>query len=170
VDALATDLKAMGALPPLAPVVGLSTRVRLARDYYVRVDTNDYSVDPRMIGRLVDVSASLTRVIVTCEGVVVADHARSWAHRIVSTDPAHVRTAQVLRAAFGAQRTARELAAAQGGRHHQDGTAVTLRALPDYDTLFGVDFTDPPATGHDDGADSAPIPDRPGQVIDRPAS
>ena len=35
-------------------------RVRLARDYYVRVDTCDYSVDPRVIGRFVDVAASPT--------------------------------------------------------------------------------------------------------------
>ena len=30
-------------------------------------------------------------------------------------------------------------------RHHSDGHAVALRALPDYDALFGVDFN-PPAT------------------------
>jgi hypothetical protein len=28
-------------------------------------------------------------------------------------------------------------------RHHTDGHPVTLRALPDYDALFGVDFTNP---------------------------
>ena len=57
----------MTALPPIAPVVGLANRVRLARDYYVRVDTNDYSVDPQVIGRFVDVTASPTRVVVTCD-------------------------------------------------------------------------------------------------------
>ena len=131
----------MTALPPVAPVVGLANRVRLARDYYVRVDTNDYSVDPRVIGRLVDVSATPTRVSVTCDGVVVAAHERCWAHRVVVTDPAHVATAKGLRAAFSADRAARERAARQGGRHHEDGTTVMLRALPDYDALFGVDFT-----------------------------
>jgi hypothetical protein len=30
----------------------LTHRIRLARDYYVRVDANDYSVDPRVIGRV----------------------------------------------------------------------------------------------------------------------
>ena len=29
------------------PAVGLTNRVRLGRDYYVRVAGNDYSVDPR---------------------------------------------------------------------------------------------------------------------------
>jgi transposase len=146
VDALAVDLAAMGVLPPLAPVVGLAKRVRLARDYYVRVDTNDYSVDPRMIGRLVDVSASTTRVQVTCEGMIVAEHARCWAHRVVITDPAHVSTARTLRAAFGAER---DRAARQDARRHEDGTPVILRALPDYDALFGVDFTPTPDPGVD---------------------
>ncbi|NLT57209.1 MAG: IS21 family transposase, partial [Actinomycetales bacterium] len=38
------DRAAMVDLPPLAPVVGLRGRVRLSRDYYVRVASNDYSV------------------------------------------------------------------------------------------------------------------------------
>jgi len=145
VDALGVDLAAMTALPPVAPVVGLANRVRLGRDYYVRLDTNDYSVDPRMIGRLVDVAATPTAVTVTCEGVVVAEHERCWAHRVVISDPAHVAIAKGLRAAFSADRAARERAARQGGRHHDDGTVVMLRALPDYDALFGVDFTPNPA-------------------------
>ena len=150
IDALATDLAAMTALPPLAPAVGLTNRVRLARDYYVRVDTNDYSVDPHVIGRLVDVHASPTRVVVTCDGSVVADHARCWAHRVVVTDPAHVSAAATLRAAFNKAKAAREdaarRAAGQGVRHHDDGTAVPLRALHEYDALFGIDFdpTQPP--------------------------
>ena len=145
VDAVGVDLAAMTALPPLAPMVGLANRVRLARDYYVRVDTNDYSVDPRVIGRLVDVSATPTRVNVTCDGMVVAAHERCWAHRIVVSDPAHVATAKGLRAAFSADRAARERAARHGGnRHHDDGTTVMLRALPDYDALYGVDFTPAP--------------------------
>ena len=47
VDLLETDTPAMLALPPVDPPVGLTHRVRLGRDYYVRVDTVDYSVDPR---------------------------------------------------------------------------------------------------------------------------
>jgi hypothetical protein len=42
-------------LPPVGPAVGFTDRVRLPRDYYVRVLGNDYSVDPRWIGRFVDV-------------------------------------------------------------------------------------------------------------------
>jgi hypothetical protein len=35
---------------------------RLARDHYIRLDSNDYSVHPAAIGRRVEVSADLARV------------------------------------------------------------------------------------------------------------
>ena len=38
-------------LPPVAPVTGWRLATRLPRDHYVRVDSNDYSVDPSVIGR-----------------------------------------------------------------------------------------------------------------------
>src|SRR3954470_586725 len=78
VDLLATDRQALTVLSPVAPVVGLMQRIRLARDYYVRVDTCDYSVDPRVIGRFVDVTASPTTVEAFCDGQLVARHDRSW--------------------------------------------------------------------------------------------
>jgi transposase len=61
VDLLAADKAAMLPLPPVAPAVGWVNRVRLGRDYYVRVDSCDYSVDPAVIGRFVDVHADLAR-------------------------------------------------------------------------------------------------------------
>ena len=68
VDLLVADRAAMLPLPPVPPVVGWVNRVRLGRDYYVRVDSNDYSVDPAVIGRFVDVSADLARVEVSTPG------------------------------------------------------------------------------------------------------
>src|SRR4051812_8946876 len=79
VDLLETDRQAMTVLPPVDPQVGLTQRIRLARDYYVRVDTNDYSVDPRVIGRFVEVTASPSTVEAVCDGQIVARHAPSWA-------------------------------------------------------------------------------------------
>ncbi len=73
-------------------------------------------------------------MLATCDGQVVADHERCWADRVTITDPAHVATAKTLRAAFAADRAARER-----GRTHTDGHPVQMRALPDYDALFGVD-------------------------------
>ena len=156
-QALAADRAAMVALPATAPVVGHQLRVRLGRDYYVRVDGNDYSVDPRAIGRFVDIVTTPTRVVVTCPstgssiaagtgtgagagGQVVADHVRCWARHQSITDPAHVVRAKELRADFAVVRAAREQAARAQVRYQEDGHPVMLRALPDYDALFGVHF------------------------------
>jgi transposase len=149
VDLLETDRQAMTMLPPVDPQVGLAHRIRLARDYYVRVDTNDYSVDPRVIGRFVEVTASPTTVDVFCDGQLVARHDRSWARHGVITDPVHVATAHQMRLALAEQRRAQHGAqqrTPQGPapRRHSDGHPVALRALPDYDALFGVDFTPTP--------------------------
>ena len=65
-------------LPPVAPVTGWRLSTRLARDYYVRVDANDYSVDLAVIGRTVEVAAGLEEVTVTCGGRQVARHLRCW--------------------------------------------------------------------------------------------
>ncbi len=103
---IAEDIAAMRVLPPVAPVVGTSTRVRLGRDYYVRIASNDYSVNPTVIGRFVDVHASLTQVVVSCAGAVVATHVRCWAVRQTITDPTHVAVAGELRTAYQARTTA----------------------------------------------------------------
>jgi len=145
VDLLETERPAMLTLPPVAPPIGLQQRVRLARDYYVRVDTVDYSVDPRCIGRFVDVTASPWEVTVRCDGQLVACHERSWAKLGTVTDPDHRAAAAQMRQALADQRQRRRAAI----RQHADGHPVTLRALPDYDLLFGVDF---------DPADPATVP------------
>lgn len=142
-DVLDRDLAAMTVLPPIPPVTGLVNRVRLARDYYVRVDANDYSVDPRAIGRLVDVTATLSRVIVVCDGRTVADHERCWARHAVITDPGHVQIARGLRSSFSAAKRDRERALRAG----PPNPGVVFRDLPDYDALFGVDFSVDPHAG-----------------------
>jgi transposase len=139
VDLLETDYLAMLPLPPLDPPIGLTSRIRLARDYYVRVDGCDYSVDPQVIGRLVDVTASPVEVVVFCQGRVVARHARCWARHQVITDPQHKATAAQMRRDLATER--RQVELRQTARRHGHGHVVALRALPDYDALFGVDFT-----------------------------
>jgi hypothetical protein len=146
VDLWPSDRAGMVALPPVAPVIGLTGRVRLGRDYYVRVDANDYSVDPRAIGRFVDWIATPVRVVATCAGQVVAEHDRSWTAGATITDPQHRATAKLLRAELAERRAAGHPAT----RSHPDGHVVALRVLPDYDALYGVDFdpglTTSPAT------------------------
>ena len=43
IELLDADRAAMLPLPPVPPAVGWVNRVRLGRDYYVRIDSNDYS-------------------------------------------------------------------------------------------------------------------------------
>lgn len=126
VDRLEADKAAMLALPPVPPAVGWVNRVRLGRDYYVRMDSNDYSVDPAVIGRLVDVTADLTRVEARHHGRRVAVHDRVWARGQTITDPAHLAAAKVLREQFQRPRT--PLA---------DNDAMS-RDLADYDRAFGL--------------------------------
>lgn len=146
---VAADIAGMGVLPPVAPVTGTSTRVRLSRDYYVRIASNDYSVDPRVIGRLVDVHADIEAVTVTCAGTLVATHARCWAARQTITDPAHVAVAAELRTAFKARTGATRGPAASSG----PGAPVGLRALSDYDDIFALTSRRGADADSDTGAD-----------------
>jgi transposase len=145
VDRWPAERAAMVALPPVAPQVGLTGRVRLGRDYYIRVEANDYSVDPRAIGRFVDWIATPARIVASCAGQVVADHDRSWTNGVTITDPQHRALAKLLRAELAERRAAQRPAT----RNHPDGHVVALRALPDYDALYGVDF-DPRPDEHGD--------------------
>ena len=128
VDLVDADRAAMLALPPIPLHLGWRNKIRLGRDYYVRLDTNDYSVDPAVIGRMVDVAADLERVRVRADGRIVAEHPRVWARGTTITDPAHVQTAAWLRKQFQQPHAA---AAAAAG----DDLA---RDLSDYDRAFGL--------------------------------
>jgi len=130
------DVAAMGALPPVAPTVGARERVRLGRDYYVRIAGNDYSVDPTVIGRFVEVAADLDQVTITCAGRAVGAHLRCWSTHQTITDPAHVVTADRLRTAFKARTTA--MRGPTSGRTTGVGAVVGVRALSDYDDLFAL--------------------------------
>lgn len=125
-DLIDADRAGMLALPPVLLHLGWRNRIRLPRDYYVRLDTNDYSVDPTVIGRMVEVSGDLERVKVRLDGRVVADHARVWARSQTVTDPVHLATAAALRHRFRQPhpRTA-----------EHDGM---VRDLADYDRAFGL--------------------------------
>jgi hypothetical protein len=126
IDLVEADRAAMLPLPPIPLHLGWRNEIRLGRDYYVRLDTNDYSVDPTMIGRMVEVAADLDRVRVRSEGRIVAEHVRVWARGATVTDPVHVGTAAWLRKQFQQPRAV----AASG-----DDLA---RDLADYDRAFGL--------------------------------
>lgn len=96
-ERVTADKQAMLTLPPVAPATGWRSFSRLARDHYIRLDSNDYSVHPGVIGRRVEITADLDRVTVSCEGRAVAGHERIWAHHQTLSDPAHVAAAKALR-------------------------------------------------------------------------
>jgi transposase len=134
VERVAADTAAMLALPPLAPVTGWRSSGRLPRDFYVRVDGNDYSVHPSVIGRRIEVVTDLDRVRAYCDGRIVADHERRWCKHQSMTLPEHEAAAKALRRErIGLVRPAPEPA---------PGAEVEIRCLDDYDTALGVSGLD----------------------------
>src|SRR5215471_8974974 len=127
-DLIEADRAAMLPLPVIPPPLGWCHHVRLGRDYYVRLDASDYSVDPAMIGRLIEVTAGLDRVRASTDGRVVADHARVWARGRTVTDPAHLQTARRLREELRQPRPALP--------------GDLARDLADYDRAFGLTTAD----------------------------
>jgi hypothetical protein len=106
------------------PLTGFSSRVRLPRDYYVRVASNDYSVNPQAIGRFVEVHADLDPL----RGTGCRDSPAVLGRGQTITDPAHVETARVQRRAFQSAAAA--------------GLDAALRDLAEYERAFGVVFED----------------------------
>jgi transposase len=128
-DRVEADRHAMLSLPPVAPATGWRNSTRLPRDHYIRLDSNDYSVHPAVIGRRIEVIADLARVRVLCDGRVVADHERVWAKHQTISDPEHVAAARLLRRErFSVVRPPAD-------------TEVQIRSLTDYDTALGIDGT-----------------------------
>jgi transposase len=126
-DRIVADKAAMLPLPPVAPATGWRLSLRLPRDYYVRLDGNDYSVHPSVIGRRIEVIADLDRVRAFCDGRVVADHERIWARHQSIADPEHVTVAKRLRLErIGLLRPVAE-------------PEVEVRCLADYDAALGLD-------------------------------
>jgi transposase len=127
VERLDADRQAMLTLPPVPPVLGWRNSTRLPRDHYIRLDSNDYSVHPSVIGRRIEITANLDRVRVFSDGRIVADHERVWAKHQTIHDPEHVTAAKALR---------RERLEVVRPVLESD---VEVRRLSDYDALLGLD-------------------------------
>lgn len=127
-ERITADKAAMLALPPVPPATGWRSSLRLPRDHYLRLDSNDYSVHPSAIGRRVEVVADLGRVRAFCDGRLVADHPRIWGWHQTLSDPDHVAAAKALR---------RERVGLL--RPVVAEPDVQIRCLDDYDTALGLD-------------------------------
>jgi transposase len=121
-ERLATERGRMRPLPGRMPETDRRFVTRVPQQPYLRLDTNDYSLDPRAAGRRVEVRAS-QREIVAVElgtGALVASHRRSFAKGLTFTDPAHQRLLDGLR----------------GSRRAGPAVEVELRSLDRYDALI----------------------------------
>ena len=127
---LDADRSAMLTLPPVMPRLGWTASTRLPRDHYVRIGSNDYSVDPIAIGRRIDVHADLTTVTVRWGDRVVGAHDRHWGRHQTITDPIHAAAATAMRLRAGR---------ITGPAPADDD--VQVRSLADYDRAFGLHET-----------------------------
>src|SRR5437773_170159 len=100
-DRLAEELTVMRPLPERMPDVDRRLVTRIAPDPYVRVDTCDYSLDPRLVGRRVELRISRREVLAVCldSGELACCHARSFARHRTLTALEHARALRELRGA-----------------------------------------------------------------------
>lgn len=124
------DRERMRELPPGTPEPVFRIAMRMPQDYYLRVFSNDDSLDASFIGRIVDVVADLDTVWVTHVGVIIATLVRYGPRELVVTD--HVNAA---RAAL-----ARHNVRTQNFHGPEPGEAVQVRVLDAFYEIFGVDL------------------------------
>ena len=94
IDRLIEERAVMRALPEREPDVDRRWMVRVAPDPYLRFDTNDYSLDPDLVGRRVEVRASQREItaVVRDTGELACRHERCFAKHRTITALEHART------------------------------------------------------------------------------
>jgi transposase len=90
-ERLAQERSRMRPLPATMPDTDRRVVVRVPPQPYLRVDRNDYSIDPGFAGRRVEVRLSQTQVaaVVLDTGELACRHRRCFAGGLTVTDPAH---------------------------------------------------------------------------------
>jgi transposase len=123
VDLLAEELEAMRPLPEQAPETQRRWVLRVPPDPHVRIDTNDYSLDPGLVGRRVEVTVGQQHVTAVAldSGELACRHQRCFARHRTITALEHAR----------ALRTAR-----RAGRAGRAEIEVQQRPLAHYDALI----------------------------------
>jgi transposase len=121
-ERLASERERMRALPAALPDSDRRWVARVAPQPYLRFDRNDYSLDPRLVGRRVEVRASQSQIIALSldTGELAARHARVFAGGLTFTDPAHQAALEQLR----------------GERRRGPEPEVETRPLARYDALI----------------------------------
>jgi transposase len=121
-ERLAEERARMRPLPARLPDTDRRFVWRIPQQPYLRFDTNDYSLDPRLAGRRVEVRVSQTEVsaVTLDSGELAGRHRRRFARHLTLTDPAHQRELERLRAV----------------RRRGPDVEVELRPLARYDWLI----------------------------------
>jgi transposase len=121
-ERLGEERERMRALPDRLPDPDRRFVLRVAQQPYLRFDTNDYSLDPCLAGRRVEVRVSQSEITAVAldTGELTCRHRRRFARHLTFTDPAHQQ----------------ELERRRGERRRGSDVDVELRPLARYDALI----------------------------------
>jgi transposase len=121
-ERLAEERERMRPLPERMPDADRRFVVRVPQQPYLRFDTNDYSLDPRLAGRRVEARVSQADITAVAldTGELACSHRRRFARHLTFTEPAHQRELERLR----------------GERRRRRDVDVELRPLARYDALI----------------------------------
>jgi transposase len=120
-DRLAEELAVMASLPAEMPDTARRWTMRVAPDPHLRADTNDYSLDPALVGRRVEVIVDQRTVTAVAldTGELACRHARVFARHRTITALEHARALR-----------------AKSTRSVSAETPVEVRPLARYDALI----------------------------------
>ena len=121
-ERLVEERERMRPLPAKLPDSDRRLVTRVPQQPYLRIDRNDYSIDPRFAGLRVEVRVTQTEVIaaVLDTGELACRHRRSFAGGLTFTDPEHQSELDLQRAR----------------RRQRDEVEVEVRPLSRYDELI----------------------------------
>ncbi len=121
-DRLMEERHVMAPLPSPPPDVDRRWVLRVAPDPYLRFDTNDYSLDPALVGQRVEACITDREVLAVAldSGELACRHARSFAKHRTITALEHARTLKTQRAE----------------RRGHGEPVVEVRSLASYDALI----------------------------------
>ena len=112
VDRLAEEMQVMAPLPERMPDTSRRWVMRVPPDPHLRVDTNDYSLDPALVGRRVEVRIDQRSVMAVAldTGEIACQHARVFAKHRTITSLEHARALRAGRESRPVQVEVRPLA------------------------------------------------------------
>lgn len=126
IDRLIEERQVMAPLPARPPDTDRRWALRVPPDPYLRFDTCDYSLDPRLVGRRVEIRVTDREVLAVAldSGELACRHPRSFAKHRTLAALEHARTLKTQR---------EERRGAQRGGGEPD---VEIRSLARYDALI----------------------------------